>query len=234
MRTIWLIGCCVLTAGCQPAAPDRRGVAKDEVLLQVSATGRSDSRPDQARFRAGVQTLGATATEASAGNSRAINAVVAALAKFGVAGADVQTRSITLSRVDYGPNRGRYEANNMIDVRVREVKRAGEAIAAATQAGANVVSGPNLTVSDPEAKSRAAYAAAYRAARARAEEYAKAAGLKVARLLAIRDTGQPSMPDYLADVALMEVAAQATASPPVQPGMNSREVTVQADFALAK
>ena len=66
----------------------------------------------------------------------------------------------------------------------------GEAIAAATEAGANLLSGPDLRVSDREKASRSAYAAAYRAARARAEAYAGAAGLKIDRVLAIHDGGE--------------------------------------------
>ena len=42
-------------AACQPAAPDPRGVDRDETLLTVSATGRADTRPDEARLQLGVQ-----------------------------------------------------------------------------------------------------------------------------------------------------------------------------------
>lgn len=230
-----LLACLALCA-CSRAAPDPRGVSRNEVLVQVSATGRADTRPDQARFTAGVQTIGASAAEASARNSETINRVVAALGPLGVKPDDIQTQSITLSRIDYGANRGRFEANNMVSVRVRDIKRAGEAIAATTQVGANVLSGPNLTVADPESAGRSAYAAAYRAARARADAYAAAAGLKVARVLAIRDTGGGTPPPYYGD-AVMEQASMApvaAARPRVQPGISTREVQVQVDFALAK
>ena len=42
---------------CQPAAPDPRGVDRGETLLTVSATGRAETRPDEARFMVGVNTL---------------------------------------------------------------------------------------------------------------------------------------------------------------------------------
>src|SRR3954469_662100 len=126
-------------AGCSPPPADPRGVARDEVLLQVSASGRADARPDQARFTAGVQTIGANAGEASARNNAAINGVLAALGRLGIKHDDLQTQSINLSRIDEGPNRGRFEANDVVEVRVRDLSRAGEAIAAATQAGANIL-----------------------------------------------------------------------------------------------
>jgi hypothetical protein len=226
-------------AACSETPPDPRGVDRDEVLLQVSATGRADSRPDEARFTAGVETIAASAAEAGSRNAQTIQKVMAALAGFGVKEDDVQTRSLTLQRIDYGPNRGRFQANNLVEIKVRDIKRAGEAIAAATQAGANVLAGPNLRVSDPENASRSAYAAAYKAARARAEAYAQAAGLKVARVLAIRDEGSAGGPPmrfgYDMD-ASGEAAAQVSAppAPPVSPGISTREVRVRADFALAE
>ena len=225
-------------AACSPAAPDPRGVGRDEVLVQVAASGRADSRPDEARFTVGVETIAATAREASARNSATFTRVAAALAGLGVKEDDLQTRSITLSRIDYGPNRGRFQANNLIDVKVRDIKRAGEAIAAITEAGANVLSGPNLRVSDPEKAARSAYAAAYRSARARAEAYAAAAGLKVERVLAIRDGGEGGAPIPYYGEADMNLrareVAQTAAPPPVQPGISTREVQIRVDFALAK
>lgn len=217
-------------------AEDTRGVERDEVLVQVAATGRADTRPDEARFTAGVETIASTAAAASSRNNEVINRVVAALRRLGVTEQDVQTRSITLSRIDYGQNRGRFQANNMIDVRVRDLRRAGQAIAAATEAGANVLSGPNLRIADPEAASRSAYASAYRAARARAEAYAGAAGLRVTRVLAIRDAGEVGVPPpYYGDMRAEQAAAPvAPPPPPVLPGQTASEVRIRVDFALAE
>jgi uncharacterized protein YggE len=227
---------CVALAACGPPPPaDPRGVDRDEVLVQVSASGRTDTRPDEAMFTAGVSTIAPTAAAASAGNNQAINRVVAGLRGLGIRPQDVQTQSITLNRLDYGPNRGRFEAQNRIAVRVRDLAKAGQAIAAATEAGANVLSGPNLRVADPEAAGRAAYAQAYRAARARAEAYAQAAGLRVARVLAIRDTGSDQGPMMAAQMSMEMSAdmARAAEPPPVMAGQNSSEVRIRVDFALA-
>ncbi|HEX8126747.1 MAG TPA: SIMPL domain-containing protein [Allosphingosinicella sp.] len=228
----------LVLGGCSKAASDPRGVGRDEVLVQVSASGRADTRPDEARFTVGVDTIAATSREAGARNSATINKVAAALQRLGVREDDLQTRSITLSRIDYGPNRGRFQANNLIEIEVRDIKRAGEALAAITEAGANVLSGPNLRVSDPENAGRSAYAAAYRSARARAEAYAQAAGLKVARVLAIRDGGGDAdvpmnLPGIAFDARATAVAPE-QAAPPVQAGISTREVQIRVDFALSE
>lgn len=240
MRNLFsALGLALALGACSKAAPDPRGVARDEVLVQVSASGRADTRPDEARFTVGVDTIAATSREASARNNATINKVAAALRRLGVEEDDLQTRSITLSRIDYGPNRGRFQANNLIDIKVRDIKRAGEALAAITEAGANVLSGPNLRVSDPENAGRSAYAAAYRSARARAEAYAQAAGLKVARVLTIRDGDDSSGRMYLPGIdgamdAQAGIVAPEQAAPPVQAGISTREVSIRVDFALAK
>jgi len=219
---------------CAPQAPDPRGVARDEVLLQVVAAGRADTRPDEARFTAGVETIAATSAAASAGNNAKMSAVVRAVEALGVKADDVQTRQITLSRIDYGPNRGRFQASNIVEAQVRDLAKAGAAIAAATDAGANILSGPDLTVSDRESANRSAYAMAYKAARARAEAYAAAAGLKVARVLAIRDAGEGRVPiPYEGDATMFAQVRTAAPPPPLRPGLNSSEVQVRADFALS-
>lgn len=223
---------------CGQAPADPRGVGRNEVLVQITATGRADARPDEARFTAGVETIEASAAAASQNNAEVINRVVAALQQLGIEAQDVQSRQVSLGRIDYGRDRGRFRANNMIEVRVRNVDRVGQAIAATTDAGANVLSGPDLRVADQNAANRSAYANAYRAARERAEAYAGAAGLRVLRVLAIRDGwsggggpqpyGMPS-PEEAAPPPVVQAQA-----PPVPPGLTTSQVAVRVEFALGQ
>ncbi len=233
MRT--LVGAAALLAltGC---GAERPGLGGDETLLSVSATGRSESRPDQARFTVGVSSIAATGPAASEANAAKMNEVVAALTALGIAADDIQTRQLSIARQEYGLNKGRFEANNTVTVRVRDVAKAGPAIAAATGEGANVLNGPELTVADPEAAARSAYAAAFIEARARADVYAKAAGLEVKRVLAINDgvgSGGPS-PVYEAmmDTMARPQMASPVSAPPVSPGTNTDTVAVRVDFVL--
>jgi len=229
---ILALGAVTLLAGCGHPQRDPRGVDHDEVLLQVQASGTADAHPDEARFSAGVSSIGATATAATEANNVHMNAVVSALGTLGVAKADIQTQQLTVSRIDWGANKNKFEANNVVSVRMRAVDKAGAAIAATTQAGANVLSGPDLRVSDAEAGSRTAYAAAFKAARARADALAGAAGLKVVRILTIRG-GNNAAPEPMA--GLMEQASdmRARAAPPVMAGTSTTQATVNVDFALA-
>ena len=103
-------------AACQAAAPDPRGVDDDETLLTVTATGRAEATPDEARIQLGVQSLGPTAQEASRANREKMEQVGAALAQLGIKPADIQTRNLNLNRIDYGKDRGRYRPDNVVEV----------------------------------------------------------------------------------------------------------------------
>jgi uncharacterized protein YggE len=187
----------------------------------------------------GVQSLAASAGDASRLNREKMDRVTAALARLGVRPDDLQTRNLSLQRIDYGPERGRFRADNVLEVKMRNMARVGEAVTVATEAGANVLSGPELRVSDRETANRSAYAAAYRAARARAEAYAEAADLRIGRVLGIYDGGEsyapPPYPRPMAAEAVAQTAAPPPpprASVPFNPGVSSTEVQVRVDFAL--
>jgi uncharacterized protein YggE len=240
MRNLVLFLAALALAACERAAPDPRGVDRDETLLTVSATGRADTRPDEARLQLGVQSIAASAGEASRLNREKMERVSAALARFGVRADDLQTRNLSLQRIDYGPERGRFRADNVIEAKLRDMARVGDAVTVATEAGANVLSGPELRISDRETANRSAYAAAYRAARSRAEAYAAAANLRIGRVLGIYDGGEHFAPPspYPRPVS-MEAVAQSAAPPPpprasvpFNAGVSSTEVQVRVDFAL--
>ncbi len=242
-----------MLAGCSGSTDDARGVDRSETLLSVSATGEADMRPDEARFQAGVQNWGRNAEGASAETQEEIEEIVAALLAMGVAEEDVQTSAVNVQRIDYGDRRGQFAAYNTLTVRVRDVDLAGQAVTAVTGVGANIVSGPELRISDPEAAANTAYANAYANAKKRADAYAEAADMEVSRVLYIRDAGGSQGGRYLggAQATAMDAAAFNRAPPPVappppqsvvstesvqsstiMPGQTTSSVSVQVDFAL--
>jgi uncharacterized protein YggE len=233
-----------LLAACQTREPDPRGVEPGETLLTISATGRADSRPDEARLRLGVTSQGPSAGGASQLNREKMARVTAALTALGVKPDDLQTQDLSLQRIDYGRERGQFRAANIVEVRLTDMARVGEAVTAVTEAGANVLGGPSLRVSDRETANRSAYAAAYKAARSRAEAYGEAAGLKIVRVVNIVDGGEYGVPPspMVRMESSMDMAAQAApvAAPPpppesgtpFNPGVNRTEVRVRVDFAL--
>lgn len=226
-------------AGCGETPPDPRGVDRDETLLRLSASGEAEAVPDEAFIELGVNSAAASARAAQAANTAKIEKIVAALAELGVAAKDTQTRNLSLQKIEYGANKGLYQASNVLSIRLRDAPRAGEAVTRATEAGANVISGPSLRIADPEKANRGAYIAAFRAARTRAEAYAEAAGMRIARVLTIRDGGQygGGYPVPIVEQAMaMDAAAPPPVAPPpppsIRPGTAITRVAVQVDFAL--
>lgn len=226
-------------SACGEKVNDPRGVDHEETLLSVSATGQNETRPDRAEFQAGINTWDKSAEAASATNRSKIEEIVAALRGIGIPEKDIQTRALNIQRVEWGDRKGQFQASNVVNVTVRKVESAGVAVAAATGAGANILSGPDLRMSDPEKAANSAYGNAYRAARSRAEAYAEAAGMKVSRVLSIRDAGGTQGNRYLPGAvpappsrAVMAEQASDSSAASIIPGQTNSSVAVQVDFAL--
>lgn len=238
----------LVLAACTDRVDEARGVDHGETLLSVSAGGQAESRPDRAQFQAGIETWSRSAKTASEENKEKIAEIVTALREIGVEEKDIQTRAVNVRRIDWGDRKGQFQASNVVEVTMRDPDRAGDAVAAVTEAGANIVSGPNLSMTDPEATANLAYADAYKAARKRAEAYAEAAGMEVSRVLYIRDAGGTQGQTWLRGAeAMNEAVVQRTVSAPPPPvsmaprpesgdgmmvGMTRSNVYIQVDFAL--
>ncbi|MCX8474222.1 MAG: SIMPL domain-containing protein [Sphingomonas sp.] len=187
----------------------------DGTLLEVTAEGASTRTPDLAVIQAGVVTQAASAGDAMRQNSTRMATVLAALRRAGVAERDIQTSSIALSpQYRYAQNEPPvitgYQASNQVTVRFRDIAKSGAILDALVKEGANNISGPNLTIEKPEAALDEARTAAVATARARAELYAKAAGLRVDRILSISEGSAVPAPPRPMMMARMEAASDAT------------------------
>lgn len=176
-------------------------VAPGNAVLTVSADGKSTRTPDLAVFSAGVTTQAKTASAALSENAERMNAVIAALKASGIAERDIQTSNLSVNPV-YGQPRADengnvtgdpviigYQATNQVEVKQRKIGNYGKTIDTLVNAGANQVSGPSFQLDEPDAASDEARIEAMKKARARAELYAKAAGLTVKRILTISESG---------------------------------------------
>jgi uncharacterized protein YggE len=223
-----------LSASAQEARP--MVLPADGTLLEVSAEGASTRAPDLAVIQAGVVTQNVTAGEAMRQNSTRMATVLAALKRAGVAERDVQTASIQLNpQYRYAENRPPvitgYQASNQVTVRFRDIAKSGTILDALVREGANNISGPNLTIDKPEAALDEARTQAVATARARAELYAKAAGLRVDRILSISESGGavPPMPMPMAGYARLSADKAETQ---IAPGEQELRVSLSVRFLL--
>ncbi len=221
-------------------------VAPESTLLSLDATGKVASKPDVATFMAGVATTGKTAGEALSANSAAMNRVIAALKKTGIADRDIQTSNLNVQPVyasnnpnvpretneleDETPRIVGYRANNQVIVRQRNLKDYGKVIDTLVSSGANQVNGPNFQITQEDAALDTARRDAMTKARARAELYASAAGLRVKRIVTISE-GSSYRP--MPQMAYARDAVGKAESAPVEAGEVELQVSVSVTFELA-
>lgn len=213
-------------------------------LLSLNAEGRSFRKPDLAIFSAGVTSQGKTAAAALAANSADMNRVIAALKASGIADRDIQTSNLSINPVyrqqvvrkdgqleETVPVIVGYQVNNQVTVRQRKLADFGKVLDTLVSAGANQVNGPSFELDDSDAAMDEARTAAMTKARQRADLYARAAGLKVKRIVSISEGGgynpQP-MPMLYAKAAMADAAPT-----PVAAGEVGLTATVSVQFELA-
>lgn len=205
MRDLWkaaALAGAVTTAGgagaqVGPPTPYTVGalVPASGAVLDVVAEGRTTRAPDLATIRAGVTTQAPTAVAAMRENADRMARVLAGLRRAGIAARDVETAQVSLQpQYRYAENQPPvvtgYQATNNVAVRFREVARAGAVLDALVSEGANQIDGPTLALDRPDAALDEARTDAVRRARARADLYARAAGLRVERIVSIAEVGE--------------------------------------------
>ena len=95
---------CVVAAALAPlgapgalAADARPGDAGEARWVEVTGEASINATPDFARVTLGVTTTGKDAREAVAANAKAVNALIALIKGEGIAAADIQTSSLSIS-----------------------------------------------------------------------------------------------------------------------------------------
>jgi uncharacterized protein YggE len=201
--------------------------------ITVNASGKVETAPDKAALELGVETQASNAKDALTQNAERLVRVIDALRKAGVAKDDLRTSNVSLwpQRESDGMSVTGYQAQNTVSAEL-DVAKAGGAIDAAVAAGANVVSGPSMSVSERDELYRKALKNAVEAARAKAEAIAAAAGVKVGRVTTVVESPEYAPPGPMPYA--MESAARASdVSTPIEPGKQAIEATVSVTFALA-
>lgn len=204
--------------------------------LSISADAKVERAPDVADISAGVVTQGASASEAMRANATRMSAVIEALKRAGVAERDIQTSSLNLQpQYKYQDNMPLqligYQANNSVSVQMRRLTDMGRIIDALVSAGSNQINGPTFRVDKPDAALDEARTAAVAKARARAELYARAAGMRVKRILSIGENGSAN-PPYPVPMYARAQSVAMDKSTPVSPGDVELSANVSVVFEL--
>jgi uncharacterized protein YggE len=232
------LGALLLAAAGLPAAASAQQASITQTIagtrLDVNATGEVTRVPDLALITAGVVTRAATAGAAMQQAAARMQRVRAALKTAGIDDRDIQTSNISLNP-DYvyannqPPRITGYSASNQLTVRFRDIGNTGKILDALVAEGANQISGPNLTIDKPEAALDEARAKAVASGRARAELYARSMGLRVARVVAVQESGGYAVPP---PAPMVMMAERSSADTKIDPGEQKLQVSLAMTFEL--
>ncbi|PLR28779.1 hypothetical protein SGCZBJ_01115 [Caulobacter zeae] len=187
-------GAAVLALSAIPAAAQSNDAAFRATTFNLSASGETAIAPDMATITLGVQTEGASAAAALSANGTAMNKVIAALKKAGVAERDIQTSNLNVNpqyvyEQNQPPRLTGYQASNQVTILARDLSKLGQTVDAAASAGANTVSGISFGLQNPQKAEDEARIKAVAALKAKSDLYARATGYKVVRLVSLNEAG---------------------------------------------
>ena len=180
--TVAVLICCsvfTLPAGADAAAGGGAGT------IEVTGKGAVKAMPDIAVLYLGVTTSGPT-TAVQDENSKTMEKVLDSVKRLGVNEKDIKTAGYYMNPdYDYGADyreKGRivgYTVYNTVEVKVRDIDKAGDVLAAASTAGANVNNGISFTLSNIDEYYNQALKNAYANAKDKAQTLAGAMGVSV-------------------------------------------------------
>jgi hypothetical protein len=197
-------------------------------------------KPDIAILSLAVQAERRTAAEAAAETAKAGQAVIAELKAQGVEERDARTRDLAIvplyrNELDAnGRPTGRrtitgYRARSALQVRVRDVAKAGRIARDLVDKGANVFEGIAFDLADRDGATDALRVKAIARAAERAKAYVEPLGVKLGRVLLVQTDMNQRGPERPALMMARTVAASEADSPPplpVEPGVIVLEANV--------
>ncbi len=206
--------------------------------IQVSGVGKISVKPDKADLVLSIEVQAKTAESARQQAATATDALLKAVKASGIEVKDIQTRSVSLYP-NYSPDGGNkivsYQLTNQVAVVIRDINKVSDIIDSAVKAGGNLVrvQGVGFAVDDPDFAMVGAREKAYANAKAKAEQYAKLAGLSLGSPLHISEsTNSLSMPVPYAEARTMKAAMLDRAATPVEAGEQEITVNVEVMFGI--
>lgn len=157
----------------------------DERTINVSGNGEVSATPDIAYISLGVISEKNTVGEAQSANSTAINAIIDSIKKAGIASEDIKTSNYNISpKYNYEDKTGNstvigYTVSNTLNIKVKDISKAGNIIDMAVENGANISNGISFGVSDYQKYYNMALADAIANAKGKAQVIAGSIGVTV-------------------------------------------------------
>ncbi len=220
--------------------------SRQEEIVSVSATGKTQATPDIAKISASIESKNPNLDVARQENEKKITNIITKLKELGILEKDIKTEYIsggpgyeiqssapdTQSLIYPAPTRpNTNQISTTLEVTIRNFDNADEVVAALTKNGATNLFGPNLTFDDStlqSAKSKARQNAVENA-RKQAEELAKLSKRTIGKTVKITEQ---DIPFYMPPITLRNEADLKERASQIQPGQDEITITIQVDFSL--
>ncbi|RJQ36571.1 DUF541 domain-containing protein [Candidatus Microgenomates bacterium] len=202
-------------------------------LFQVTGTGKVTQVPNTALVSMGVTKNAATVLEAQNKINSVTDAIIKDLKELGINDKDIKTTNYSIYP-NYQYTTGKQEINGYtatqnLEVRIKPIDKANQAIDKVTADGANVVGGATFVLDEKTQKEleNKARQEAVKDAKERAQSLAEAAGIKLGRIIDVQENMNQPYPIRLGVAAPAEKSDQSTN---ITPGENTVTTTVTLFF----
>lgn len=202
--------------------------------ITVSGEGKIFVKPDIGQVSVSVVREGNTVAVAQFAATEDLNKVMAALEGAGVDKKDIKTTGYAINPLyDYKDGerifRG-YEVRQSLEVKIRDLGKAGEILAAAAAAGVNQVGQLSFTVEDPDQIKAEARKLAIDDAKSKAKILAKDLGERLGDILSFNESYGGIQPIYRE--AVLAPTPKGAMTPEVPVGENEIVVNVSVVYEL--
>jgi len=222
--------------------------------ISVSGEGKIYVKPDIAIISLGVESEAKAVADVTKDGTQKMNAVIEAVKKLGIKDEDIKTTNYNLTPVydNYSvavmgvesmmyPSRPiktsnvltGYKLSQNIQVKIRDFTKIGEALAAGTASGANLVGDLQFTIDNPEQFKEQARAEAIKQAKEKAKTLAKNSGIRLGKLVNVYENYSPYPVAYDSYSKMgMGGTAEVASTPTIQPGQQEINVTVSLTYKI--
>lgn len=218
-------------------------------MNSISVTGKGEIavKPDVASFTYTVTEEGKTATEAQDKATKKTNTILEALKGASIEEKDIKTTSYNIyPKYEYTgsvctayscpPGKSvivGYEVSQSVEVKVRNIEKAGDMLALVGGLNVSNVSNLNFVVDDMEALKAEVRKQAIIDAKEKAKVIAKELGVKFDEIISFYESGQDGYPvPMMADMAYGGTAMSAKAAPSIPTGENKLTTMVTITYSV--
>ncbi len=214
--------------------------------IVVTGIGLQNIPADTGIVHLGIEARGKTVAAAREDAAQAMTKVRDAIKALGIAEKDIVTSYFNIQpetvwvevKDDLGthgqPRIIGYVVTNQVEVTVKKIDDVGKVVDAAAEKGGDLIriNSISFTVGDPGAYAISMRELAAQDAKAKAEIYAKAMGVKLGALVYLTEQ-QSSAPVVQKDLAYARAAMAESAPTPISPGEIDLSTTITAVFSIA-